>query len=334
MKKKGEISIKAIVEMEGDKPVIRVKKRGEKIRRKFGFGKLEKGVLELSLEEALCLSDYQKVIFIFEGERREVEEIFPSFKDSLIFRRLVVLRDLIRRGYKAKSGPSPFDISCWKKGRKPEKDAPSIRIKAYSEDDLFSPKEIYELLRRCLFEKKELMLAVVDRDADISYYKVSFPEISGSYLEEACGKAKGIWTGEGVLVIEGSEDLERLGFGKKLGRFLHLSPEEAAYLKERGILESEVEIKDESSYNVYKDLRKRGTLPKSGYKFGGVFRVYCFENEEHSKFVVNPCSTDWKIRWCYLSSMVRTARGVRKKLVFALDLEGDIKYICLERIVP
>ncbi len=334
MKKSSEISIKAIVK-EGKKgPIIEVKKKAERIKKRFGFGNLNNDTIELSLEEALCLSEYFKIEFFMGKKKVKVEEILPSFRNSFIFRRLVVLKDLIRRGYKVKSGPSPFDVSCWKKGKRPEDLPPSVRVKVYAEHEFFSPFEIYELLRTCLFERKELFIAIVDGDAEVSYYKVVLPEISGSYSSDVKGSYEGIWTGEGVLITEGWKKLQEFGFGKAIGRFLHLSLEEAEYLREKGVLKAEFRIGDLSRYRVYKDLRERGTLPKSGYKFGGVFRVYCLESEEHSKYVVNPCNKGWKMRWCYLSSMVRTARGVKKKLVFGLDLEGDIKYVCLERIVP
>lgn len=146
--------------------------------------------------------------------------------------------------------------------------------------------------------------------------------------------------------------LEQRGFGKKVGDKLELSLLEGLYLLERGTLKifdgkkelTQQELRKRTKekdfslrYRVYKDLRERGFVVKTGFKFGAHFRVYERGEflTEHSKFLVHAVPENYVISFPEMSRAVRLAQGVKKKIMFAVvDEEGDITYYSVDRVVP
>ena len=111
---------------------------------------------------------------------------------------------------------------------------------------------------------------------------------------------------------------------------------------EAKLLKGEVIVaKDENflrKYVVYKDLRDRGYVLKSGLKFGADFRVYergKFESEEHSSYLVHVFRETDKLTLAEIAGKIRLANSVRKEAVFAVvDDEGDISYYVASRMLP
>lgn len=143
--------------------------------------------------------------------------------------------------------------------------------------------------------------------------------------------------------------LEQRGYGKKADDRLELSLIEALFLAERGSLEiknaSFEEILEKAKeeeefiikYKVYKDLRSRGYVVKTGFKFGAHFRVYergTF-GKEHSLYLVHVVKEKDILSFTELSRAVRLAHSVRKSMVFAVvDEEGEVTYYKVARMVP
>jgi tRNA-intron endonuclease len=123
---------------------------------------------------------------------------------------------------------------------------------------------------------------------------------------------------------------------------LHLSALEAVYLLERGKLEvrsggstltreelwRHVANKDFSMrYAVYKDLRDKGYIVKTGFKYGCHFRVYRTSVEEHADYLVHAYKAPECVPSEALVRYVRLAHSVKKQMVIALvDEESDINY--------
>jgi tRNA-intron endonuclease len=146
--------------------------------------------------------------------------------------------------------------------------------------------------------------------------------------------------------------LDQKGFGKRIQGKLELSLLEALFLLEREsikVLEKGRECApqdllrrvDEEEfllrYGVYKDLRERGYIVKTGFKFGAHFRVYERGEsiKEHSRYLVHAVKENSVIAFPELSRAVRLAHGVKKTIIFAVvDDEGDITYYNVERITP
>lgn len=154
-----------------------------------------------------------------------------------------------------------------------------------------------------------------------------------------------------------SDALRQKGFGEQRGRELVLDLFEALYLLEKekfavedqkagGRLGEEDLIKYASKkiknfylkYQVFKDLRERGFVVKTGFKFGFDFRVYPRgkkPGEAHSQWCINVTGQDDKYNFIELSRMVRLAGNLKTKLLNAVvDSENEINYYEVERVTP
>ncbi len=90
--------------------------------------------------------------------------------------------------------------------------------------------------------------------------------------------------------------------------------------------EREFDIK----YIAYKDLRKRGYVVKSGFKFGAHFRVYDrgqVPGQDHSNFLVHGVSEGKTFSFPEISRAVRLAHSVRKRFIYAIvDDDSSLTY--------
>lgn len=90
--------------------------------------------------------------------------------------------------------------------------------------------------------------------------------------------------------------------------------------------EHEFDIK----YIAFKDLRKRGYVVKSGFKFGAHFRVYDrgqIPGSDHSNFLVHAVLEGKTFSFPEISRAVRLAHSVRKRLIFAIvDDDASLTY--------
>ncbi|WP_456474285.1 tRNA-intron lyase [Candidatus Pyrohabitans sp.] len=159
---------------------------------------------------------------------------------------------------------------------------------------------------------------------------------------------------EDRVILSDPKAISRLvqkGYGKKSSGKLYLSLVEALYLVEKGKLEvfsgeralslEELLGSPEEDlfirYVAYRDLRERGYVVKTGFKFGSHFRVYergAYPGE-HSSFLVHAVREDSELSFTELARAVRLAHGVRKRMLFAVvDEEGDVTYYAVERVTP
>ncbi|MEM2116042.1 MAG: tRNA-intron lyase [Candidatus Woesearchaeota archaeon] len=82
-------------------------------------------------------------------------------------------------------------------------------------------------------------------------------------------------------------------------------------------------------YVVFRDLRKKGFVVKTGLKYGAVFRVYepGKYRKDHSKYLVYVSSEKDCISFYEFVSKNRVAHSTNKKLLFAIvDEEEDVSY--------
>jgi len=161
---------------------------------------------------------------------------------------------------------------------------------------------------------------------------------------------------ENIVIVKdkkGTKLHEKSYYGNMTEEGLQLSLIEALYLAEKEkitILKDEKEVtldemfkiirRDDlfSKYLVFKDLRNRGYVIKTGFKYGSEFRLYergKSPGEGHSDYLVKIISEDYEIKASDFSSYVRVAHGVNKKLLFAVvDEENDITYYNVEWTRP
>jgi tRNA-intron endonuclease len=162
-------------------------------------------------------------------------------------------------------------------------------------------------------------------------------------------------SGNLVIIREGNiaKIHEKSYYGNMTEDGLQLSIIEALYLMEKGKLEVKLDsgnlsienlfkiIRKQGSftnYIVYRDLRNRGYIVKTGFKYGSEFRLYergKSPGDGHSNYLVKVANENSEFMMSDLSSYVRVAHGVNKKLLFAVvDDENDITYYNVEWTRP
>ncbi len=155
-------------------------------------------------------------------------------------------------------------------------------------------------------------LAVPDREGDVTYYELrgtghlegSFPLPRGGIVVEALG--------DRYLVRAGQEELESLMYGVRTQFGLILAQEEYSFLHRLGLAEGP-EPRRGPFDELYATLRMWGTAPKSGLKFGALYRVYAGPGSRHSEWLV---STARGLRdVATLAGLARVAHAVRKVLL-------------------
>ena len=196
---------------------------------------------------------------------------------------------------------------------------------------------------------ENLVLAVVDEENEVTYYKVEEIDVKGCHFEKI-GKIRGYLVKDRIL-SEDTEIFERFFYGSLKDGLVSLSLLEGLYLMEMGALEisnkkvSAEELRElarsfdpnfDRRFEVYKDLKLRNFVVKTGFKFGSDFRVYeevrSAEDLPHSKFLVTIVD-DKKLPMFEIARAVRLAQNVRKKQLFVYkDQEGGNKFILIERI--
>jgi tRNA-intron endonuclease, archaea type len=174
-----------------------------------------------------------------------------------------------------------------------------------------------------------------------------------------------VWDATAVTLYDES------GFGTPLPETnptrLELELIEATYLLEKGRLDVYVKEKDAKKkkgikfdelvrigiervnqfypqLSVYRDLRERGYVVKTGFKFGAHFRVYergvklkrgPKAPHEHTKFVVHCVPEESAFSLPEMSRAVRLAHNIRATFVWAvIDKEGSPTYYLIQRLTP
>ncbi len=135
-----------------------------------GFGDLKSEKLFLSPYESFYLVEKQKIrVFSKKAQELELRELVRKFSigKPAIWIKYLVYRDLRDRGYIVRESTKAFDFDIYGKG-------PLRRlISIVYEGGEASLKKLGKLLHSSEMEKKELILAVVDRRTDIVYYTLS-----------------------------------------------------------------------------------------------------------------------------------------------------------------
>ena len=161
-----------------------------------------------------------------------------------------------------------------------------------------------------------------------------------------------------VVVNKGFDELEQRSYGKRIEDRLELALVEAAYLLEKkklvikkgktkmtfkAFLDHSLKLdkRFHERYIVYRDLRGRGLVVKTGFKFGCDFRVYQRgvlvkrgpkAPTEHTRWIVYCVPEDYTCSFQELSRAVRLAHSIRATMLWAIvDNEDDITFYEITR---
>jgi tRNA-intron endonuclease, archaea type len=327
------------------------------------FGTLENGGrLTLDRFESVYLSEMHRIeVTDAKGKQLDWPELFrranqvePGFGI-----RYLVYRDLRQRGYVVRASAPPVAFSVLPRGGILHKTPSRFWVEPYSERVPFHLARLLALAERAQSAKKTLLLALVDEESDLTYYRVRRPTPTGALPPQRLSHPILGWLSEDRIVVFDPMGVEELGkgvaYGSRVGNRLELSLIEAAYLVET----NQVELKDARSrrsvplatlvrrarridsrfferLGAYRALRERHLVVKTGFKYGAHFRAYPRSPEHaHARYLVQAVPESHVTTWPEIAGGVRVAQGVRKEfLVASVSPAAEVRYLSLERIRP
>jgi len=276
----------------------------------------------------------------------------PSFEVMYL-----VYRDMRERGYLVKpSTTAGVDFDVFPRGGS-HKDPSRQWLLAVSERASFGTEPFLDMLHRAEKFSRRVLVGVVDEEGDVTHYVAQLREMGGTLPGEATGMLEGWAFEDRVLAfdLEAAGDLAPPGhLGRRQGDMHQLSLIESAHLLETGHLtlrdagtgqpmteEAFMErVRGNRSdfdlrFKVYRDLREKGLVVKTGFKYGTHFRAYDRDPDtEHAKFLIHAVPRDLETSWPELSRAVRLAHGVRKEMVFGAADAAGVEYLKLRRVRP
>ncbi|MCD6513067.1 MAG: tRNA-intron lyase [Thermoplasmata archaeon] len=317
-----------------------------RLHNKGAYG-VQDGELKLCMIEACYLAEKGRISVYRNNKKMDFRSLmnYSIEKEKNFEIKYFVYRDLRERGYVILA-TEPFQM--YERGtRPPEK--PTSLVYAISERAEFSMEEILNMLDNA--GKMRVIAGIVDEEGDITYYFIKRYVMKGKFEEnEYEGKVYVLNDRCAVWDEELIKKLSERFIGKIVGNFMQLSLMETAYVAERGasIIRNgrKISIKTfmryakdiqpdiERRYRIYKELRERKLIPKTGFKFGSHFRVYDVSPEKtHAPYLVHVVDGRYRAAWAEISRAIRLAHSVKKDMVFAV-IDKEIEYVRIKRITP
>jgi tRNA-intron endonuclease len=288
--------------------------------------------------------------------------------------RYMVYSDLKERGYTVRpfttnsksagrlgvedraAADSEPDFAAYERGALPSRSQTRFYILARSERAQFELDGLRRFTERAESFNKKVLMAIVDEEGDLTYYELSSVQPCGQ-LAHGSGPecASAVVLEERVLVFDNdmARKLQAAHYGRPAGKALQLSLLEAAYLEEKGALEltnartgkpvtraallkkARRQLDFDIRLRVYRDLREKGLVVRTGFKYGTHFRMYDADPaSSHAKYLLHAVPEKFTSTWPEMSRAVRLAHGVRKELLLARVGKGDVIYIKLGRMRP
>ncbi len=320
-------------------------------------------------EGGLTLDRYESV-YLTEMGRLDVRRGSGTVPWASVFRRAVrhepgfaarylVFRDLRQRGYVVRAGPPPVAFSVLPRGGTLHKTPARFWVEALSERVPFDLARLFDLADRAQSAKKTLLLAIVDEESDLTYYRIRRPSPTGALPPRSLPNPTDGWLAEDRVTVHDPVAVAELGrelaYGSRVGDRLELSLLEAAYLVEAGQLRlrdarsgrevaperlarraRRLDRRFDERLAAYRDLRGRRLVVKTGFKYGAHFRAYPRNPEHaHARYLVQAVPADHRATWPEVAGNVRVAQGVRKEFVVAgVAPSRPVRFVSLERIRP
>jgi tRNA-intron endonuclease len=311
-----------------------------------GYGRPEGEGIRLAPQEALYLLHRQKI----DVPGYTFDTLLAEYADQRNFlRSFLVYRDLRERGYVVQTGP--HDYRVFRRGEKPGTGESLYLVRVLSERDPIRFAKLIEEVVTSRNMRKQYVLAVVDDEEELTYYEIKLQKLADACVAApTIPKAEALLAGRSAMVrVPPQSDLEGAGFGKRLDEErLMISPVELLYLMEAGILvakkdgapvsaaeyfeyasQSDQELAEKDK--VYTELRQHKFTPRTGYKFGHHFRVYCGKNV-HSDLLVHAIEKEAVMPMSVISRSVRMAHSVKKKMLFGCVHTTGIQFVEFARI--
>lgn len=342
--------------------ILADQKEANQLHNKGWFGVPQPGgSLRLELVEAVFLVESGRLAVRADGSAAKLEFLMrtaaslqPGFEI-----RYIVYSDLRQRGLTVQPFiPGPPDFAVYERGAVPSRSRSRQHVLALSERGHFDVEELAGFVRRSGELGKLVMLALVDEEGDLTYYDVSMADPSGRQAEKPSAmNGRALVFEERALVFDEAlaNELRKAHYGRPSGRALQLSLIEAAHLEEEGTLvpvsarsgrplsrtalhrsTRAAQPDFELRLRAYRDLRRRGLVVRTGFKYGTHFRLYDTDPESsHARYLLHAVPKGYSGGWPEVSRAVRLAHGVRKEMLLARVGPGsDIIYLKLGRTRP
>ena len=337
-----------------DRVEVREQSEGSRLytRGNFGYPRSGGGV-DLDLVEAVYLTECRRLEVVTpEGEPVHFEELLcraaAEFEGFDI--KYMVYRDLRNRGFVVKIESGDYDISVFPRGKTMSNSRPEFMVRTVSERNAVGIAGLVRQVSDVSERRKKLLYGVVDEEGDLTYYTLDLRDPSGRvYPEPMSAKPVGRLVRDRVFVFDRghSEALRDYGYyGKSMSEALQLSLIESVHLMGKGrltvldqddnpvtfddLMEFGERIQDEFRirYLVYSDLRERGLVVKTGFKYGTHFRVYqTSPDDSHARYLVHAVTEDGLRMWPEISRTVRLSGGVKKEILFGLVRRNRVEYL-------
>jgi tRNA-intron endonuclease len=318
---------------------------------------LPTNLLQLNLLEGVFLLDEGKMVL--HQQRKQIPfskllklavQQIPEFETKYL-----VYKDLRKRGHAITQVDDTTTIS-FRKAKQKNEAAPSCVIAAYSERDFLDIEVTKQLIQRYAQANTALWYALVDEEGDLTYYDIASVNLQGDILEQRYPHGTAVLLKNRLIVFDkklSTQLLQKEFFGKPFGETLQLSFVEALYLLEKDVLE--VQTTDGKTLTlekcvhlmqkqqpdilqrlrVFQDLKQRGLLVKTGFKFGAHFRAYSTHPEAtHAEYLIHVVEKGFRSIWAEISRAVRLAHSVNKEFIFACIDGNSIDYVRFGRLRP
>jgi tRNA-intron endonuclease, archaea type len=141
-----------------------------------GYGTEEKGIFTLSFYEALYLLDKELLEVTDEvGEKADFQRLLECYeaKDENAWVNYLVYRDLRSRGYVVREGfGAGIDFRIYERGTY-GKDTAQYLVLSTLEGKPLPIQSLVNAVHQCQSQKKEMILAVMNRRGEVVHYSVS-----------------------------------------------------------------------------------------------------------------------------------------------------------------
>ncbi|MDR3282192.1 MAG: tRNA-intron lyase [Candidatus Methanoplasma sp.] len=338
-------------ELRDDSVFVADVKEGSRHYNKGNFGyPMHGGGLELDLIEAVFLLECDRLEVLCDGRQMTFEELFihaSAVHDGfdIVY---IVYRDLRQRGFVVKAESGGFDLSVFPRGSTMSDSRPTYMVRAVSERTEACMTDLSGEVAQTENAGRRLLYGVVDEEGDLTYYIMSARDPGGSVKANGVARAvRGHLIRDRVFVFdgEGAKALREGGFyGKIDGSGLQLSLIEGCHLISTGELEvesssgsmSESELREfgrrsqnefDLRMKAFVDLRRRGLVVKTGFKYGTHFRVYEGSPDDcHARYLVHAIKASQVTMWPEISRTVRLSGGVKKEILFC-RVGSSVEYL-------
>jgi len=345
----------------GDSVVVDDQAEASQIHNKGSYGVPQSGgALKLELMEAVYLVESERLSVESEGTPMSAGDLLRTgHRSSDGFEvRYLVYRELRQRGYIVKTSSPPLDFRVFPRGGSPNKTPSKWWVAAISERSTFDLGTLLEHLDRTSDVRKGLLLAVVDEESDVTYYEVRRVVPKGQLgALDVSSAHEALLMADRVMIDDGPSAAAVHGghyFGKMIGLALQLSLIEASFLVELGMLKLRdaktnkpvnlaalkkraraVQPDFDLRLSAFKDMKEKGMVVKTGFKYGSHFRAYEGDpDKSHARYLVHAVPDGYTAMWSEVSRAVRLAHGVKKEILLGRVARKDVEYVSLSRFRP